>query len=152
MEQKKFSIKARLASFKFAAQGFIYFLRGQHNAILHVLATVTVFLLAWIQHLPAEKWLWLVLAVCLVWAAELVNTAIELLCDLINPAYDKRIKYIKDLAAAAVLICAITALIIGLIIFYPTFYHDTSSNPKAFIRNFFADYPPLGLAVRLGDS
>jgi diacylglycerol kinase len=59
--------------------------------------------------------------VAMVWMAELFNTAIEKLCDHISPGYSKKIKFIKDVAAAAVLVTAIAALLTGLFIFIPKF-------------------------------
>ena len=67
---------------------------------------------------PAE-WLWVFLAIAIVWYSEAVNTAIERLADAVTLEQDPRVKVAKDCAAAGVLIAALLALLIGLIIFVP---------------------------------
>jgi len=69
--------------------------------------------------LPPAKWLFIVIAIGLVWVAELFNTAIEKLCDMVCPEQHPQIKFIKDVSAAAVLVTAIIAMITGCIIFIP---------------------------------
>ena len=69
--------------------------------------------------LAAEKWLWLVLAVVLVWAAEAMNSALEYLANAAVPEQDPLIRKAKDVAASAVLITALGATIIGAVIILP---------------------------------
>lgn len=72
--------------------------------------------LGMVVKLDRYEWLWMVVAIVLVFAAELFNTAIEKLCDVVHPDYSEKIKAIKDLAAGAVLVCAVGAVVIGGII------------------------------------
>ena len=69
--------------------------------------------------LSSTEWIAVVLAAGGVFAGETFNTAIEELSDAVSPQYDKRIKRVKDFSAGAVLIMAITAAIVGLVIFIP---------------------------------
>ena len=119
MEAQKFSIKKRAKSVGFAVNGLHQFFSTQHNAILHAVATILVITLAVIIQLPLSKCLFIVMAIGLVWMAELFNTAIEQLCDMVCPQQHPTIKFIKDVAAAAVLVAALTALTIACIIFIP---------------------------------
>ncbi|MCB0402452.1 MAG: diacylglycerol kinase family protein, partial [Flavobacteriales bacterium] len=78
-----------------------------------------VVLAGWLFRVSDTEWMILLLCIATVIAAELFNTAIENLCDMVEPNYNKKIGFIKDAAAGAVLIVTIAAVIIGLIIFIP---------------------------------
>jgi len=117
--QTEFSFKARLRSFGFAFEGISAFFRTQHNAIVHACATIVIIPLAAYCNISSAKWMALLIAIALVWMAELFNTAIEKVCDMVSPQRSAQVKFIKDVSAAAVLIAAILAFIIGLIIFIP---------------------------------
>jgi len=121
MQQHKFSLLNRLKSFRFAFSGLYQFFRTTHNAIIHAVATIAVIALAVFVHLPLSKFLFVLFAIGLVWMAELFNTAIEKLCDMVQPGLHPKIKIIKDLSAAAVLVAAFVALITAFIIFIPEF-------------------------------
>ncbi|MBS1526999.1 MAG: diacylglycerol kinase family protein, partial [Bacteroidetes bacterium] len=75
--------------------------------------------LGYALNISAAEWLWIIIAIGLVLAAEAFNTALELLVDFVSPQYDKKAGHIKDMCAAAVLLTAVTALIIGAVIFLP---------------------------------
>lgn len=117
----KFSIKARLKSFKYAFNGIFYCMRTQHNFWIHLLATIIVILLGFLFDISRAEWLLLIFSIGLVLCLEIINTAIEYLVDIISPQHQKAAGLAKDLAAGAVLIGAITAILIGLIIFSPKF-------------------------------
>lgn len=119
MALQRFSLRKRAGSFRFAFQGLAQFFRTQHNAIIHAVATVAVLALAIVVRLPLTKLLFVIIAIGLVWIAELLNTAIEKLCDMIHPEIHPQVKFIKDVSAAAVLIAAIIAVITGCIVFIP---------------------------------
>jgi len=119
MQVQKFSLKRRAKSFHFAFDGLVYFFSTQHNALLHAVATVFVVALSLIIHLPLTKFLFILFAIALVWMAELFNTAIEQLCDMVSPQQHPKIKFIKDVSAAAVLVTAFAAFITACIIFIP---------------------------------
>jgi diacylglycerol kinase (ATP) len=116
---KPFTLTARLHSFKYAVKGIRILLSTQHNAWIHVLATVAVGLLGLYFGVTQSEWCWLVLAITLVWTAEGFNTALELLADASFPNHHTLVGYAKDVAAGAVLLAAIGAVIIGMIIMVP---------------------------------
>jgi diacylglycerol kinase (ATP) len=116
---QRFSVLARLNSFRFAFAGFAFMLRTQHNAWLHLLATVSVVALGFGLRVSADDWRWLIVAIALVWIAETVNTAFEHLCDVVSPEFHVSVQRSKDIAAAAVLVCAIASALLGVITFAP---------------------------------
>jgi len=121
MQSKKFSIRSRIRSFRYAGAGIARFLRQEHNAWIHLLATLSVALAGWLLHVSRMEAIALAGAVGLVWVAEMLNTCLERMADLVSPEEHPEIKFIKDLAAGAVLVAAVTAVVIGLFIFIPKF-------------------------------
>lgn len=119
MTAKPFRFADRLRSFRYALAGLHSLLRTQHNAWIHAAATVVVIAAGSYFRLGAPEWLWLVLAMTLVWMAEAFNTALEFLADAVTQEQHPLIGQAKDLAAAAVLLAAIGALIIGVLVFGP---------------------------------
>ena len=115
----RFSVIARLKSFTYAFEGFAYMLRTQHNAWLHLLATIAVVALGFALRVSAEDWRWLITAMALVWIAETVNTAFEHLCDVVQPEFHVSVQRSKDIAAGAVLVSVIGAALIGAITLAP---------------------------------
>lgn len=114
-----FSFTARLHSFRYALAGLRTLLLTQHNAWLHAAATVVVVVAGLVLGLSRAEWCWLVLAMTLVWVAEALNTALEFLADAVTQEFHPLILQAKDVAAAAVLVAAIGALVIGLLVFGP---------------------------------
>lgn len=114
-----FSFTARLHSFRYALAGLRTLLLTQHNAWLHAAATAVVVVAGLVLGLSRAEWCWLVLAMTLVWMAEAFNTALEFLADAVTQEIHPLILQAKDVAAAAVLIAAIGALVIGLLVFGP---------------------------------
>ncbi|WP_316816394.1 diacylglycerol kinase family protein [Pedobacter nyackensis] len=108
-----------LKSFGYAFSGLGYAFKSQFNFKFHVVALLVVGLLGWYCQLSPVEWLWIIMASGMVLMAELLNTAIEVLVNLVSPDIHPKAKIIKDVAAAAVLVTAITALGIGLVIFIP---------------------------------
>jgi len=119
MQTRKFSLRARFKSFNYAFAGLQHFFSTQHNAVVHAIATAIVIAAAFLIQLPPTQLLILLIVTGLVWMAELFNTAIEKLCDMVCPQQHPQIKFIKDVSAAAVLVIAIIALVTGCIIFIP---------------------------------
>lgn len=120
--REKFSIRKRLQSFGYAFSGLCRFFRTEHNVWIHSVAAITVLILGWLLDLSRMEWIGVLFAIGFVLSAEAFNTVIEKLADRVSDREDERIKYIKDLAAGAVLIAAITAAAIGLIIFVPKIF------------------------------
>ncbi|HOF16557.1 MAG TPA: diacylglycerol kinase family protein [Bacteroidales bacterium] len=119
MEQKKFSISKRLKSFVYAFNGLIVLFKEEHNARIHLIATILVITAAVLLKLNFYEWIAVTFAIGFVISVEIINTVIENMADFVSPAKNDKIKKIKDLSAAAVLISSMTALTIGLIVFIP---------------------------------
>lgn len=122
MKSQKFSIQKRFNSFKFAFNGLKILLKEEHNARIHVFAAFCVLIAGFIFKISAYEWIAILLVIGLVVALEIINSAIENIADFITLEKHDKIKKIKDLSAAAVLINAIVAMIIGSIIFIPKIY------------------------------
>lgn len=114
-----FSFTGRIRSFRAAFAGLGTLLKSQHNAWIHALATLGVVSAAFILRITPGEWCWIVLAIIIVWMAEAINTAFEFLADVASPEYHPLVKKAKDIAAAAVLISAIGAVIIGVLVLGP---------------------------------
>lgn len=116
---EKFSIKKRIESFKYAGRGIRSFISKEHNAWIHITVATMVIVAGLAFEVKREEWIALIFCIGMVLAAEGFNTAIERLVNLVSPQWHPLAGDVKDIAAGAVLICAITAAIIGLIIFIP---------------------------------
>jgi diacylglycerol kinase len=110
---------SRAHSFRHAFRGWWYVIRTQRNAWIHAVITTLVLLVAWWLHLPLRDWAVLFLTIALVWTAEFINTALEAVVDLASPQQHPLAKVGKDVGAAAVLIAALTAVLVGLLILGP---------------------------------
>ncbi len=106
-------------SFRYALQGILDLFRFENNARIHFFAAIGVVVAGFYFQLSLTEWAVVVTQVALVWAAEAFNTALEKLADAVSPEYHPLIKSVKDLAAGGVLIVAISAAIVGILIFYP---------------------------------
>lgn len=104
-------------SFTYAGRGVWIFFKTTHNAWVHVFVLTFAVVLGFYFNITRVEWMVLVLIGGFVLAAEAFNTAIEIDIDLTSPQYHPYARDTKDVAAGAVLISAITALIVGLIIF-----------------------------------
>lgn len=108
-----------LASVKFALEGVFVFFTTEKNGQRQLFVAVVALLAGWLFGISRGEWLWLVGSVTGVFAAEMVNTAIEKFCDLVTTEVRPEIKLIKDLSAGSVLLVAVGATIVGIIIFIP---------------------------------
>ena len=115
----KLFFSSRVASFRYAFHGWHHVLRTQQNIWIHTaIATVVFFLALWLR-LPARDWALLILTSAGVFAAEFMNTAIEAVVDLASPELNPLAKIGKDVGAAAVLVAALAAVLVGLLILGP---------------------------------
>lgn len=119
MTVTKFSVRARLRSFLYAGRGLRTLLATQHNAWIHAVATLLVVGAALGFRLGRMEWVALILTLVSVWTAESLNTALEFLCDAASPEFHPLVEKAKDVAAGAVLICALGAVAAGVLVFAP---------------------------------
>ena len=117
--KQSFSIKARLSSFANAFRGLFVYIRQEHNAWIHCIIAVLVVIAGILFRISLTEWVAVVFAIGLVLAAEAFNSSIERISDVVQPEKDERIRDVKDISAGAVLLCAITAAVIGVIVFLP---------------------------------
>ena len=111
--------KNLLQSFKYAFNGLRILLREESNARIHLCIAFCVLIAGFVLRISKGEWIIIIFCIGLVFALELLNTAIENMADFVSKDYHVLIKKAKDLSASAVLIGAITAAIIGFIIFAP---------------------------------
>ncbi len=119
MKPTTFSIAKRIKSFGYAINGLKVLLKEEHNSRIHILAAIGVVIAGFTFNISLYEWIALTFAIGFVIALEIINTAIENISDFVSPERHDSIKKIKDLAAAGVLIGALTAFTIGLIVFLP---------------------------------
>lgn len=106
-----------LRSFGYAFKGLLTALNEQQSLKIHAAATVIVVLLGFNYAISAIEWCILLIMIALVIAAELINTAIENLTDLVTKEQNPLAGKVKDIAAAAVLVLSIVSVIVGILIF-----------------------------------
>ncbi len=117
-----FSWKRRALSFGYAFRGLAVLLKYEHNARIHTVAAISITIAGIYFRIDYTQWLILAFSAGLVFIAEILNTAIEYLCDMIHPEYDRTIGRVKDLTAAAVLIASILAVFAGIYVFGPLIF------------------------------
>jgi diacylglycerol kinase (ATP) len=109
----------RWSGFADAWNGLRLVVRTQPNARVHLAATAMAWLLGAFLRLSLGEWAALVTVTALVWVAEALNTAIEMIVDLVSPERQPLAGWAKDVAAGAVLLAAAGAVIVGAILFLP---------------------------------
>ena len=119
MNNEKTGFKKRIKSFGFAFTGLYELVKSEPNARIHLTATILAVLAGFLLRITNAEWCIISIAIALVWAAEAFNTVVEKLVDHLFPEYHETARIAKDISAGAVLVCAIAALICGLIIFLP---------------------------------
>ena len=120
-------ILSRIAAFGHAFRGWWYVLNTQHNAWIHSIVAIIVFILGIWLNLPARDWAVIVLTIAMVFMAEFINTAIEAVVDLASPVHHPLAKVGKDVGAGAVLVAALAAILIGLLILGPPLWTRLTS-------------------------
>jgi diacylglycerol kinase len=112
-------MKKFLRGFVYAFNGLKYAANSQLNFRVHIGLTVFAIGMGLFLRISAAEWCWISLCIGLVLVIELMNTALEILTDLVTPEYNEKAGHLKDISAGAVLVAAIFALVVGLIIFLP---------------------------------
>lgn len=131
-----------LKSFKYAIRGILYCLRNERNMRFHAVVALYIMIFSRFFELSRESFLLLILTISAVMTAEMVNTAIEGISDIVASDYNTMAKVVKDLAAGAVMVSAIFSVIIGLMMF---------NDLNAYIRiwNYFYIHPLMFLLFSL---
>lgn len=111
-----------IKSFGFAFTGIYELLKSEQNTRIHLLATISALAAGILLRISKSEWCAVLIVIALVWASEAFNTAIEKLTDHLFPEHNETARIAKDVSAGAVLVCALTALVCGLIIFLPKIF------------------------------
>jgi len=111
-------------SFKHAANGVWYSFSTQPNFQIHIIIAALVIFFGFLFQITQLEWIILVFSIFLVFLAEMINTSLESIVDLLTDKYHYRAKIAKDASAGMVLLAAIAAAIIGLVIFLPYFFRN----------------------------
>jgi len=112
-------LRSRLKSFSYAFAGLKQAFLEEPNFRIHIVATLITLGLGWYCEISRIDWAIVVITIGVVIITELLNTAVENLCDHVTPAQDPMIKKIKDVSAAAVLCSALMAVCVGIFLFWP---------------------------------
>lgn len=121
-EKKKYGYwRGRARSFRYAWHGIVTLFRNEANAQFHLGAACAVIVAGWLLGLSAGEWVAVSLCIGGMFAAEGFNTAVEAFCDYCCKERNPLIGKVKDVAAGAVLMMAVSAVAVGLIIFLPKF-------------------------------
>lgn len=111
--------KKLINSFKYAFKGIGSSLKSERNMKIHFAMMVLVIMAGILLNISMWEWITCFILFGLVISLEMVNTAIEIVVDMISPEYNLKAGHVKDIAAGAVLVNAIVAFIVGLLIFLP---------------------------------
>lgn len=119
MNNDKGGLKRRMKSFKYAFTGIYELIKSEPNARIHLIATIAAVAAGFFLRISNIEWCVILIVIAIVWAAEAFNTIVEKLVDHLFPEYHETARVAKDVAAGAVLVCALVALACGVIIFLP---------------------------------
>lgn len=111
--------RTRIQAFHYALSGFLHVLKTQRNAWIHAMTTIATIIMALWLRLVLQDIAILLLAIGMVWMAEFINTALEAVVNLASPNIHPLARVGKDVGAAAVLIAAGVAALVGLLIMGP---------------------------------
>ena len=125
-EAEKF-VKSRKNSFIAAFQGLEFVFKTQKNAWIHLAASILAIAVSAVLQISLLEWVAILLVIGLVWMAEFLNTAFEVVVDLVSPEIHPLAKISKDVGAASVLIAAILSIIIGLLVLGPAVIEKINS-------------------------
>jgi len=116
---KKKSQNKLINSFKFAFVGFLTTYKQERNMRIHTMFAIVAITMGFVFGISASEWKFIIFSIAMVFSAEIINTSIENLVDLVTLEQREKAKIAKDTSAAFVLVLSIAAAIIGLIVFVP---------------------------------
>ena len=119
--KKTLSIKRLSKSFGYAFAGFKKSFKEESNMKIHVIISMLVIIFGFLFKVSPLEWIVLLFAIGLVLGAELLNTSIENLVDIVCKEKSEAAALVKDVSASFVMVLAIVAALVGLIIFIPKF-------------------------------
>lgn len=120
-QRDKSFLTGRFKSMGFALKGAFKLATTEHSVIVQSSIAVLLIIAGFYFEISREEWMFQTLAIGLVLSVEGLNTAVEKVADFIHPEFHKKIGFIKDIAAGAVFFAAMTAIVIGCLIYIPKF-------------------------------
>lgn len=108
-----------MISIHYAFKGILHVIKKEHNAWIQIIAAIVAIVLGFVFHISKTEWIAVILCIGFVISAEITNTSIEKLTDSVSPQESIKAGMIKDIAAGAVLVAALTAFVVGLLVFLP---------------------------------
>ncbi len=117
-----FSFIGVLRSFRNAFRGFTLLLRNEYNLYIQLFFALLAIILGFIYTISHIEWMIQITIIGLVIFAELVNTAVEKIMNMVQPEYDEKVRDIKDLAAGTVLFMVLVSLFVGGLIYVPKIF------------------------------
>ncbi|MBE6286774.1 MAG: diacylglycerol kinase family protein [Mediterranea massiliensis] len=115
----KYDFKKQMRSFGYAWKGIGSCVGHEQNLSFHLITAVVVVIMGFCFDISRIEWIIVTGCIGVVIAAELFNSAVENLVDLVSPEYHPLAGRVKDIAAGAVLVSAVSAAIVGLLVFIP---------------------------------
>ena len=112
-------LKGRLKSLRYAFRGMLMLIRSEHSIMVQLGIGILVSILGFLVGISPTEWMLQTICIGMVLSAEGLNTAVEKLCDFVNPGYDPKIGRIKDISAGGVGFAAVVAIVVGIIIYGP---------------------------------
>ncbi|WP_312695126.1 diacylglycerol kinase family protein [Caproiciproducens sp.] len=127
-------------SFKYAFRGIVYCINNERNMRIHTVAALYVFVFSLFFEMSRTSYAAVFIVTAMVMTAELFNTVAEELCDMTASSFHPVVRIIKDMAAGAVLICAVFAAVVGVCVFW---------QPASFVKimRYFASNPLMLLLL-----
>ena len=110
-------LRNRIEAFKYAWKGLVVFFVQENSAKVHGIAAILVIALGFYFDVSRTEWLILLLTIALVFATEILNTAIEEMVDLMHPEQSPKAGKVKDIAAGAVLVVSVIAVVVAVLVF-----------------------------------
>ncbi len=110
-------VTQEIQSFGYAIKGFLTSVKRDRHFRFHVFASIAVIAAGFYLEVTKAEWLILIICIAMVFAMELLNSAIETLTDMVSPEWNVHAGRVKDISAAAVLVCSIASAIIALLVF-----------------------------------
>lgn len=120
-QRDKSFLTGRFKSMGFALKGAFKLATTEHSVMVQSSIAVLLIIAGFYFEISREEWMFQTLAIGLVLSVEGLNTAVEKVADFIHPEFHKKIGFIKDIAAGAVFFAAMTAIVIGCLIYIPKF-------------------------------
>ncbi len=118
-QKKKVGARRLISVIKYSLEGIRYFFKYERSAVVYVIAAIIGITGAWMLQMSPMEWLVILFVLLTTLAVELLNTAIEAICDLVSPEYNPLVKIAKDCGSGATFVLSVVGIVVGLIMYVP---------------------------------